>query len=168
MDHILLSHPPLPAVGTDDDLLELDVLWPAAPSAVHSTLFGQKKGRSNRSATIFCFGEAKGPRRKIAETTWPRPYNKAQSTRSIAAPASPSLADVACPSFAHTHPTSTSHAGEPPHHRRSAVLVIHGAGADAMDRLLLSLPPLPTAGADGDLLELDVLWPTAPSAVHSP
>jgi hypothetical protein len=37
-----------------------------------------------------------------------------------------------------------------------------------MDRLLLSHPPLPAAGADGDLLELDVLWPTATSAVHSP
>jgi hypothetical protein len=37
-----------------------------------------------------------------------------------------------------------------------------------MDRLLLSHPPLPAAGADGDLLKLDVLWPAAPSAVHSP
>jgi hypothetical protein len=47
------------------------------------------------------------------------------------------------------------------------VLVITGAGTEAMDRLLLSHPPLPAAGADGDLLELDVLWPTATSAVHS-
>jgi hypothetical protein len=37
-----------------------------------------------------------------------------------------------------------------------------------MDSLLLSRPPLSTAGAAGDLLELDVLWPAAPSAVHSP
>ena len=41
--------------------------------------------------------------------------------------------------------------------------------ADAMDRLLLSRPPLPVAthaaaGADGDLLELDVLWPASTSA----
>jgi hypothetical protein len=35
--------------------------------------------------------------------------------------------------------------------------VIPGAGADVMDRLLLSRPPLPAAGADDDLLELDVL-----------
>jgi hypothetical protein len=117
---------------------------------------------------FFYFGEAKGPRRKIAETTWPRPYNKAQSTRSAAAPASLGLAGVAYPSFAHTQPTSTSHAKEPPHRRRSAVPVIPEAGADAMNRLLLSLPPLPTAGTDGDLLKLDVLWPAAPSAVHSP
>ena len=38
-----------------------------------------------------------------------------------------------------------------------------------MDRLLLSRPPLPVAahaaaGADGDLLELDVLWPASASA----
>jgi hypothetical protein len=36
-----------------------------------------------------------------------------------------------------------------------------------MDRLLLSRPPLPVAGAHGDLLELNVLWPTATSAFHS-
>jgi hypothetical protein len=100
MDRLLLSRPPLPAAGSDGDLLELDVLWPAASSAVHSILFG-KKGRSNRSAGIFYSGEAKGPRHKIAETTWPRPYNKAQSTRSATAPASPSLAGVVCPSFVH-------------------------------------------------------------------
>jgi hypothetical protein len=46
-------------------------------SIVH---FLVKKGRSSRSAGIFYSGEANGPRRKIAETTWPRPYNKAQST----------------------------------------------------------------------------------------
>jgi hypothetical protein len=34
MDRLLLSHPPLPAAGTDGDLLELDVLWLAAPSTV--------------------------------------------------------------------------------------------------------------------------------------
>ena len=44
--------------------------------------------------------------------------------------------------------------------------------ADAMDRLLLSRPPLPVAthaaaGADGDLLELDVLWPASTSASAS-
>jgi hypothetical protein len=39
---------------------------------------------------FFYSGEAKEPRHKIAETTWPRPYNKSQSTRSAAAPASPS------------------------------------------------------------------------------
>ncbi|KAG0520097.1 hypothetical protein BDA96_08G044100 [Sorghum bicolor] len=40
-----------------------------------------------------------------------------------------------------------------------------------MDRFLLSRPPLPVpthaaaaAGADGDLLELDVLWPATPSS----
>ena len=38
-----------------------------------------------------------------------------------------------------------------------------------MDRLLLSRPPIPVAahaavGADGDLLELDVLWPASASA----
>jgi hypothetical protein len=37
-----------------------------------------------------------------------------------------------------------------------------------MDSLLLYPPPHPTVGATGDLLELDVLWPAAPSAVHSP
>jgi hypothetical protein len=36
MDHLLLSRPPFPAVGTDGDLLELHVLWPVAPSAIHS------------------------------------------------------------------------------------------------------------------------------------
>jgi hypothetical protein len=36
MDRLLLSRPPLPTVGTDSDLLELDVLWPAARSVVHS------------------------------------------------------------------------------------------------------------------------------------
>ncbi|RCV36206.1 hypothetical protein SETIT_7G299500v2 [Setaria italica] len=81
------------------------------------------------------------------------------------APASPRRCRV--PSSAHAQPTSTSHAGAPPHRRRSAVLVIPGAGA--MDRLLLSRPPLPVpthaaAGADGDLLELDVLWPSSASA----
>jgi hypothetical protein len=47
------------------------------------------------------------------------------------------------------------------------VSVFSGAGVDAMDRLLLSCPPLLTAGADSDLLELEVLWPAAPSIVHS-
>jgi hypothetical protein len=117
---------------------------------------------------FFYSGEAKGPRCKIAETTWPRPYNKAQSTRSAVVPASPSLAGVTCPLFAHAQPASTSHAGAPPHYRRSAVTVIPGAGANAMDHLLLSRPPLPAAGVDDDLLELDVLWPAAPSAVHNP
>jgi hypothetical protein len=110
----------------------------------------------------------KGPRRKIAETTWPRPYNKAQSTRSAVTPASPSLAGVTCPSFEHAQPASISHVGAPPHRRRSVVPVIPGARADVMDRLLLSRPPLPAAGADDDLLELNVLWPAARSAVHSP
>jgi hypothetical protein len=48
------------------------------------------------------------------------------------------------------------------------VPVIPGVGADVMDLILLSCPPLPAVGTDGDLLELDMLWPTAPSAVHSP
>jgi hypothetical protein len=48
------------------------------------------------------------------------------------------------------------------------VPVIPGVGADVMDLILLSRPPLPAVGTDGDLLELDVLWPAAPSAVHSP
>ena len=79
------------------------------------------------------------------------------------APASPRRCRVSSPA----QPTSTSHAGAPPHRRRSAVLVI--PGADAMDRLLLSRPPLPVAahaaaGADSDLLELDVLWPASASA----
>ncbi|XP_039798410.1 uncharacterized protein LOC120663613 [Panicum virgatum] len=79
------------------------------------------------------------------------------------APASPRRCRVS----SSAQPTSTSHAGAPPHRRRSAVLVI--PGADAMDRLLLSRPPLPVAahaaaGADGDLLELDVLWPASASA----
>jgi hypothetical protein len=43
---------------------------------------------------FFYSGEAKEPRRKIAETTWPRPYNKAQSTRSAVALASPSRCHV--------------------------------------------------------------------------
>ncbi|AQK39322.1 uncharacterized protein LOC107457594 [Zea mays] len=39
-----------------------------------------------------------------------------------------------------------------------------------MDRIMMSRPPLPApthaaAGADGDFLELDVLWPASPSAV---
>ncbi|RLN28820.1 uncharacterized protein C2845_PM05G05250 [Panicum miliaceum] len=81
------------------------------------------------------------------------------------APASPRRCRVS--SSAHAQPTSTFHAGAPPHRRRSTVLVI--PGADAMDRLLLSRPPLPVAahaaaGADGDLLELDVLWPSSASA----
>jgi hypothetical protein len=59
MDHILLSHPPLPAVGTDDDLLELDVLWPAAPSAVHSTLFGQKKAEATAVLQYFVLEKLK-------------------------------------------------------------------------------------------------------------
>jgi hypothetical protein len=37
------------------------------------------------------------------------------------------------------------------------VPVIPGAGADMMDHLLLSRPHLPAVGADGDLLELDML-----------
>jgi hypothetical protein len=36
MDRLLLYPPPPPTVGTDSDLLELDVLWPAARSVVHS------------------------------------------------------------------------------------------------------------------------------------
>jgi hypothetical protein len=48
------------------------------------------------------------------------------------------------------------------------VPVIPGAGADAMDHLLLSRPHLPMAGADGDLLELDVFWPAALSTFQSP
>ena len=87
-----------------------------------------------------------------------------RSRRSMA-PASPRRCRVS--SSAHAQPTSTSHAGAQPHRRRSAVLVI--PVADAMDRLLLSRPPLPVAahaaaGADGDLLELDVLWPASTSA----
>ncbi|CAN6339702.1 unnamed protein product [Urochloa humidicola] len=78
------------------------------------------------------------------------------------APASPRRCRA--PSSAHAQPASTFHAGAPPHHRRS---VIPGTGA--MDRLLLSRPPLPVpshaaAGADGDLLEFDVLWPSSASA----
>ncbi|KAF8707259.1 hypothetical protein HU200_030266 [Digitaria exilis] len=83
------------------------------------------------------------------------------------APASPRRRRVPS-SSPHAQPTSTFHAGAPPHRRRSSVLVI--PGPDAMDRLLLSRPPLPVpahaaaAGADGDLLELDVLWPSGASA----
>ncbi|KAF8657917.1 hypothetical protein HU200_059727 [Digitaria exilis] len=73
------------------------------------------------------------------------------------------------PSSPRAQPTSTFHAGAPPHSRRSSVLVI--PGPDAMDRLLLSRPPLPVPthaaapGADGDLLELDVLWPSGASSI---
>ncbi|CAL4896835.1 unnamed protein product [Urochloa decumbens] len=81
------------------------------------------------------------------------------------APASPRRCRA--PSSAHAQPISTSHAGAPPHRRRSTLLVIPGTAA--MDRILLSRPPLPVpahsaAGADGDLLELDVLWPSSASA----
>ncbi|OEL27548.1 hypothetical protein BAE44_0011432 [Dichanthelium oligosanthes] len=84
------------------------------------------------------------------------------------APASPRRCRVS--SSAHAQPTSTSHAGAPPHRWRSAVLVI--PAADAMDRLLLSRPPLPVpahaaAGADGDLLELDVLWSSTGSPSYA-
>jgi hypothetical protein len=58
IDRLLLSRPPLLAAGADGDLLELEVLWPAAPSTVHSTLFG-KKGRSSRRAEIFYSREPK-------------------------------------------------------------------------------------------------------------
>ncbi|GJM87967.1 hypothetical protein PR202_ga03979 [Eleusine coracana subsp. coracana] len=40
-----------------------------------------------------------------------------------------------------------------------------------MDRFLLSRPPIPVpahAAADGDLLELDVLWPASSAAASSP
>lgn len=40
-----------------------------------------------------------------------------------------------------------------------------------MDRFLLSRPPIPVqahAAADGDLLELDVLWPASAAAASSP
>ncbi|XP_020401773.1 uncharacterized protein [Zea mays] len=55
MDRLLLSHPPLPAAGTDGDLLELDVLWLAAPSTVGLGILatlpeGEGKKKTKRAA----------------------------------------------------------------------------------------------------------------------
>jgi hypothetical protein len=72
---------------------------PPRPQSI--VYFLVKKAEAAAVLEFFYSGEAKGPRHKIAETTWPRPYNKAQSTRSTVTPASPSLAGVVCPSFVH-------------------------------------------------------------------
>ncbi|CAD6268406.1 unnamed protein product [Miscanthus lutarioriparius] len=75
MDRLLLSsRPPLPvpthtATGADGDLLELDVLWPATPSAVGLGLLAalpEDEGKKKKRAVAGGGGGVGGPARSAA------------------------------------------------------------------------------------------------------